>query len=314
MGAIIITTSVLLFVITAISLFSVYFILRQKEEHDRFLRKIEREAGHAVKINQKLPEKLRGICLKMIQRLGTLAKPKEADETSLLQRRFMQAGLSRTKNIMMIFYGSKVVLAATLPILFSLFRFTVFFRTISPLHFLTISTILALVGFYIPVIWLRLRIKKRKEQILLGFPDSLDLMVVCTEAGMGLDSAINRVGEEIKARHPVLSEELKYLTLELRAGKLRRDALRNLAMRCDLDDIQSFATLLIQTEKFGTNIAQAMRVQADSMRSRRLLAVEELAAKLPVKIIFPTIIFIFPSLFLVLMGPALIRAVSMLHR
>ena len=133
-------------------------------------------------------------------------------------------------------------------------------------------------------------------------------MVICAEAGMGLDAAINRVGEEMSLRCPEVSEEMRLLSLELRAGKQRRDALRNLSMRTDSEDINSFVTLLIQTDKFGTSIAQALRVQSDSMRTKRSQRVEELAAKLPVKLLFPTILFIFPSLFLVLMGPALIRA------
>jgi tight adherence protein C len=168
--------------------------------------------------------------------------------------------------------------------------------------------LLALVGFYIPSLWLRIKIAQRKDEIVRGFPDALDLMVVCAEAGMGLDAAINRVGEEMRLRCAPVSDELKLLSLELRAGKQRRDALRNLTMRTDSEDINSFVTLLIQTDKFGTSIAQALRVQSDSMRTKRSQKVEELAAKLPVKLLFPTILFIFPSLFLVLMGPALIRA------
>ena len=125
---------------------------------------------------------------------------------------------------------------------------------------------------------------------------------------MGLDAAINRVGEEMKLRCREVSEELRLLSLELRAGKMRRDALKNLALRTDSEDVNCFVTLLIQTDKFGTSIAQALRVQSDSMRTKRSQKVEELAAKLPVKLLFPTIFFIFPSLFLVLLGPALIRA------
>jgi len=177
-----------------------------------------------------------------------------------------------------------------------------------PLQVIFISLILALVGFYIPDLWLRIKIAHRKDEIVRGFPDALDLMVVCAEAGMGLDAAINRVGDEMQLRHPLLSEELKLLTLELRAGKMRREALKNLAMRTSSEDIESFVTLLIQTDKFGTSIAQALRVQADSMRTKRMQRVEEIAAKLPVKLIFPTILFIFPSMFLVLAGPALLRA------
>jgi len=206
-----------------------------------------------------------------------------------------------------MFYGSKVLLTILLPVLFAFFKFSVFTR-MRPTMFMLLIVVLALAGFYLPEIWLKIRINSRKDQITRGFPDALDLMVICTEAGMGLDSTINRVGEEMKLRHPALSEELKILMLELRAGKLRRDALRNLAMRTDSEDVQSFVTLLIQTEKFGTNVAQAMRVQADSMRTRRAQKVEQLAATLAVKLLFPTILLIFPSLFLVLLGPALIRA------
>jgi tight adherence protein C len=143
--------------------------------------------------------------------------------------------------------------------------------------------------------------------MLEGFPDALDLMVVCVEAGMGLDAAINRVGEEMKLRNAVVSEEFRLMGLELRAGKLRRDALRNLGIRTGLDDVKSLMTLLIQTDKFGTSVAQALRVHSDSMRTKRYQKAEEIAAKLPVKLVFPLILFIFPSLFVVIIGPAVIR-------
>jgi tight adherence protein C len=132
-------------------------------------------------------------------------------------------------------------------------------------------------------------------------------MVVCVEAGMGLDAAINRVGEEMKLRNEVVSEEFRLMGLELRAGKLRRDALRNLGIRTGLDEVKSLMTLLVQTDKFGTSVAQALRVHSDSMRTRRYQKAEEMAAKLPVKLIFPLILFILPSLFVVVVGPAVIR-------
>jgi tight adherence protein C len=170
-----------------------------------------------------------------------------------------------------------------------------------------LSVLLALIGFYLPDLWLRMRIARRKEEILKGFPDALDLLVVCVEAGVGLDAAINRVGEEMKLSDKVLSEEFRLLSLELRAGKLRRDALRNLALRTDLEDVSSFVTLLIQTDKFGTSVAKALRVHSDSMRTKRQQRAEEIAAKLPVKLVFPLILFIFPSLFVAILGPAAIR-------
>jgi len=170
-----------------------------------------------------------------------------------------------------------------------------------------VAIFLALIGFYAPNLWLRVKVDTRKEKILLGLPDALDLMVVCAEAGVGLDSAIYRVGEEMKINNKALSEEFKLLNLELRAGKLRRDALKNLALRTDLDDVRSLVTLLVQTERFGTSIAQALRVHSDSMRTKRFQRAEEIAAKLPVKLLFPLIFFIFPSLFVAILGPAILR-------
>jgi tight adherence protein C len=166
---------------------------------------------------------------------------------------------------------------------------------------------MALIGYFLPNYWLTLVTAKRKSKIMEGFPDALDLMVVCVEAGMGLDAAIFRAGREIELKNKIISEEFKLLSLELRAGKTRREALRNLAMRIDLEDVNSLISLLIQTDRFGTSIAQALRVHSDSMRDKRQLMAEEIAAKLPVKLVFPLICFIFPSLFVVLLGPAAIR-------
>ncbi|NIM99593.1 MAG: type II secretion system F family protein, partial [candidate division Zixibacteria bacterium] len=157
-----------------------------------------------------------------------------------------------------------------------------------------ICTVLAIAGFYVPDLWLRIKIARRRGKIAKGLPDALDLLVVCVEAGLGLDTAINRVAEEIKLGHKVLSDELKLLTLELRAGKSRRDALKNLALRIDWEDIKSLVTLLIQTDKFGTSVAQALRVYSDALRTKRYQRAEEIAAKIPVKLVFPLVFFIFP--------------------
>ncbi len=133
------------------------------------------------------------------------------------------------------------------------------------------------------------------------------MLVVCVEAGMGLDAAISRVGEEMQLTHKILSDELNQVTLELRAGKHRQEALRNLAQRTDLEDLASLVSLLIQTDKFGTSISQSLRVYSDTMRTKRFQRAEEIAAKIGVKMSFPLILFIFPSLFVVIMGPAMIR-------
>ncbi len=203
-------------------------------------------------------------------------------------------------------YGAKVACAIAFPAIALILRMFIT-RPIPIVPFMIIVVALAVLGFYAPNIWLRSRIDARKEQILHSFPDALDLLVICVEAGMSLDSAITRVGEELKLGHKALSEEFKLLSLELRAGKTRRDALRNFGLRTDLDEVNSLVTLLIQTDRFGTSIAQALRVYSDTMRTSRFNKAEEMAMKLPVKLVVPMIVFIFPSLFVVILGPALIQ-------
>jgi len=170
----------------------------------------------------------------------------------------------------------------------------------------TIAVFVALLGYYLPDIWLRQKTDKRKEKILNALPDALDLLVVCVEAGMGLDSAIGRVAKDSQDGSPELSDELHFMTLELRAGKSRRDALKNLSLRTNLDEVKSLVTLLIETEKFGTSMAEALRVYSDSYRIQRQQRAEEVAAKLPVKLLIPLGLCIFPALFVVILGPAFI--------
>jgi tight adherence protein C len=171
---------------------------------------------------------------------------------------------------------------------------------------------LAACGYYAPLVWLKHRITVRQDSLQRAIPDSLDLMVVCVEAGLGLDQAIARVGQEIMQAHPVLGDELNILSQELRTGVQRQTALRNLAIRTELEEVRNLVALLVQTDRFGTSIGQALRVHADSMRTTRRLRAEELAAKLPVKLLFPLIFFIFPSMFIVTIGPACIRMVRVL--
>ena len=166
-------------------------------------------------------------------------------------------------------------------------------------------------AFYLPGMLLDMRVKKRQKAIQHGLPDALDLLVVCVEAGMGLDAAIYRVCMELAHKEPILSSELRLLTLELRAGKSRREALKNLSTRVGLEDLGSLVAMLIQTDMFGTSIAQTLRVYADSMRTKRFQLAEELAAKLPVKLLFPLIFFIFPTLLIVILGPAGISLMKM---
>jgi len=244
--------------------------------------------------------------LGLFARAGNWAKPRDKGaDLSALRKRFLTAGI-RHPGAPGIFWGARVLCAALLPALV-FFGALVADKKLMPLHILVILLVFAVLGFYLPEVILDLRIRWRKEQIVRGFPDALDLLVVCVEAGMGIDAAINRVAEEIRLSSPVLSDEFRLLNLELRAGKARADALRNLGARTDVEEVRSFATLLIQTDRFGTSVAQALRVHSDAMRTQRYHKAEELAAKLPVKLMLPLILFIFPAIIVVIVGPAAIQ-------
>lgn len=205
-----------------------------------------------------------------------------------------------------MFWGAKILCAGAFPVV-AFFAYLATDRKLIDFDILIVLGIATLMGFYFPDLCLKLWIGSRKEQIVRGFPDALDLLVVCVEAGMGIDAAVSRVAEEIRLSSRVISDEFRLLNLELRAGKSRTDALRNLGARTDVEEVRSFTTLLIQTDRFGTSVAQALRVHSDSMRTRRYQKAEELAAKLPVKLMFPLILFIFPSIFVVIVGPAAIQ-------
>ncbi|MEW4455728.1 type II secretion system F family protein [Bremerella sp. JC817] len=163
--------------------------------------------------------------------------------------------------------------------------------------------------FYLPDIGLWYLGKSRKEQIFRGLPDALDLMVVCVEAGLGLDQAMRRVAEEMKKTYRVIAEEFGMCNFQLQMGRARVDVLHELGSRTGVEDLRSLAAILIQADKFGSSIAQALRVQSDAMRTRRRQIAEEKAAKTAVKMIFPLVFFIFPGIFVVLVGPAAITVV-----
>jgi tight adherence protein C len=166
------------------------------------------------------------------------------------------------------------------------------------------------VSFYIPDFVLWFFKKSRQDNIFFGLPDALDLMVVCVEAGLGLDQAMRKVSEEMKKTYAVIAEEFGLCNLQLQMGRARNDVLHELGARTGVDDLKALAAILIQADKFGSSVAQALRVQSDSMRTRRRQMAEEKAAKTAVKLIFPLVLFIFPAIFIVLVGPAAITMVN----
>jgi tight adherence protein C len=296
--------TILLFFVGA----SYYF--RQRLENRKLIEKIKRGGEKAKPKGQadlvvQPPGPMQKHFLNFFGFLGQRVGPGGSTETSHLRLNFLKAGIRR-ENAPAIFWGIKSFSAILFPGCFFMVRL-MRFKLMSPSVTFIICTMLAIAGFYLPDLWLRIKIARRREKIAEGLPDALDLLVVCVEAGLGLDTAINRVAEEIKLSHKVLSDELKLLTLELRAGKSRRDALKNLALRIDWEDVNSLVTLLIQTDKFGTSVAQALRVYSDAFRTKRYQRAEEIAAKIPVKLVFPLILFIFPSLFIAILAPPFIR-------
>jgi tight adherence protein C len=298
--------SILAFAGVVLFVLGLYLYAGHRKERRDFIQRI-REAGEEIGEGTKpdLSVTMKGKILKVLGVLGRLAESSQEGNLSYLRKTFLQAGI-RQENASIIFFGCKTFLAILLPLLLLLMKFFLF-PTMLSLHLMALSILLALAGFYLPNLWLRMKIDERREKILQGLPDALDLMVVCAEAGVGLDAAIQRVGDEMKLNNRPLSDEFRLMSLELRAGKQRRDALKDLAMRTDLEDLNNLASLLIQTERFGTSIAQALRVHSDAMRVKRFQRAEEKAAKLPVKLLFPLIFFIFPSLFVSILGPAVIR-------
>ena len=246
----------------------------------------------------------------LLEWFARMNQPSNVDEVRATRRQLITAGY-RSGKAPVFFAGAKLFLAVLMTALIALVPAkTLGFPTFSNLVFYYVLA--ATCGYYAPTLWLRRAIAQRKGALQRAIPDALDLMVVCVEAGLGLDQAITRVGEEVKRTHPALSDELNLLAMELRTGVSRQEALRNFAHRTDLEEVRNLVALLIQTDRFGTSIGQALRVHADAMRTTRRLRAEELAAKLPVKLLFPLVFFIFPSMFIVLLGSAVIQMVRVL--
>ena len=240
--------------------------------------------------------------ISLFKRVGEKV-PRSPKEMGTLRLRLVQAGFRRDEAIT-IFFGIRIMLALTL---FALLATSLVMRP-------NITLALAGVGFgYVfPGMVLARLAKRRAHKIRLSLADALDLLVVSVEAGLGLDQAMTRVGQELAFAYPDLSDELRLVNLELRAGKARSDALRNLADRTGVDDLNSLVTMLIQTDKFGTSVAQSLRVYSETLRTKRRQRAEEAAAKTGVKMVFPLVLCIFPAIWVVTIGPAAIKFVTVL--
>ncbi len=245
------------------------------------------------------PEQVR-LTEQLNPRLENFAKklPKSPKEMSLLRRRLATAGIHS--------YGAAVFYAVcelTLPFVFAA----------GPLMWMVPPTayvfaiMAAMVGYVIPGLVLGRLIAKQKLKIENGLADALDLMIVCVEAGTGLDQAIQKTSIELELSHPELAEQLRLVTTEIRAGKTRIEAFKNFASRTKVDDVRALVAMLIQTDRFGTSIAQALRTHAETSRTKRRQRAEERAAKIGVKLVFPLVFFLFPAFYVVTLGPAIIQ-------
>ena len=237
--------------------------------------------------------------------VGKLLPVPSTEKASRTQLLMIRAGY-RSSEAMLAMRGVKLLCpaAALAGVYFSgLYHINVFF----------IPVVAFALGYLLPDMWLTWRVGSRQHKIRRGLPDALDLLVICVEAGLGLDQALLKVSQDMKISHPELSEELQFVNLEMRIGKTRIEALRELARRTGLDDIKALTAMLIQTERFGTSIAQSLRVYSDDMRIKRRQRAEEMSAKTSVKMVPALVFFIFPALMVVILGPAIITLMHQLQ-
>ena len=248
--------------------------------------------------------------VKLAAPIARLSAPKEGWENSPLRLRFISAGY-RGENAATLFFAAKTALALLLAVL-SYLWLRVAGGNLGQSQLAFVLLIATALGYYLPSIVLNRLVAWRKLEVFENFPDAADLMLVCIESGLGLDSALTKVAEEIRLKSPPLSDELHLLNLEMRAGNSREKSLRNLALRTGVEEVGVFATMLIQADRFGTSIGASLRVFSDELRTKRNMRAEEVANKVPLKMLFPLVFCIFPALMLVLLGPAMIQVYRIL--
>jgi len=239
-----------------------------------------------------------------------LSMPEGQWESSPIRMQFLKAGY-RNEEVVLSYYALKTLFSIGLLLISVTYCYVVgtdyAFSTI-----VSVGLVFFAVGYYLPNLWLYYRTKNRREQIFNTFPDALDLMRICVSSGLGLDAAIARVGKELSIASSALSGEFHQLSLELRAGSSREHALKNLAARTGVEDIQSLVSMLIQSERFGTSVSDSLRLHSEGLRGKRKLKAQEKAAKIPAKLSIPMILCIFPALFVVILGPSIVSVLRML--
>ena len=280
---------------------------RPTKAEDRLKRMVDRSRQDADRLRStrekaNLQEKV----ARAASKLAAPMQPKGEEQVGKIRVQLLNAGFRHPKAVQ-VFLGAKVLcllagLAVTIPMVLSS-------GLQGPSALMRVVMVSGLL-FYLPGVVISQKRKKRQSAIFLGLPDALDLMVVCVEAGLGFDAALRRVTTELAEAAPVLCDELNIVNFQIQMGRARRDALRDLGVRTGVEDVRALAAVIIQAEKFGSSIGGALRVQSDSMRLRRRQMAEEKAAQTAVKIMIPLVMFIFPGVFVVLVGPAAIKIMT----
>jgi tight adherence protein C len=265
---------------------------------------IERVTGVMVAGTEQAPAHPSLVFQDMLKKLGTVL-PQSPKDANVVQKRLIRAGF-RTSNAIKTLYGAKVILGVLFPLLMT---FAVANSDSDPSNKVMGVLAAAAAGFFGPNEYVKIMGKRRQKQIRRGLPNALDLLVVCVESGLGLDQSILQVAKELEHAHPEISEELALVNLELKAGKRRVEALRNLADRTAVDDLKKLVAVLIQADRFGTGVAQSLRGHSEYMRVQSRQQAEEKAAKLGVKLVFPIFFCILPSLFVVTVGPVIVKII-----
>jgi len=254
-----------------------------------------------------LEEEDQGVVAKVVTPLHGVLSPSSIEGQKRVRTRLLQAGF-RSQKSYRNYFALKLVLACLLP---GAFLLRGMFYHITP-QILLICLLLAVLGFYLPSIVLSVMIQKRQQGIFRALPDALDLMVICVESGLGLDMTFKRVGDEIRSLNSDLSDEFNTVNREIRAGRPRSESLKNMSLRTGVAEVHNLVTMLVQTTRFGTSMAKALRVHADAMRTKRRQFAEEKAAKMAIKLTLPLLLFIFPSILVVLLGPAGLKIIKIL--
>lgn len=288
---------IITFVATAVILFALVYAFTPTDTG--VAQRLEQLKRPTARVSEtKFTEKHKERARDLLAKIGRLLPVAPGARATRAQIMMLRAGYRSSEAILAI-QGMRIltpIVLVVVVLIFKVYRANPFF----------VFLFAIVLGYMLPEMWLLWKIKKRQRLLRLALPDGLDLLVICVEVGLGLDQSLLRVAQELRIVHPELSEELQMVNLEMRVGKTRLDALRELARRTGLDELKSLVAMLIQTERFGTSIAQSLRIFSDELRTRRRQQAEEMSAKTTVKMVPPLVFFIFPALLVVVLGPAII--------